>query len=199
MERLLPSARRRPRRGGATVARAPARADMLGRSAAPPRVLRPARPSHARFPHRHRHRLRRRRRDPDGAFRARRPRLRSPCRRQRRRRQATRNALLTAEITGVEVPVFAGAAAPLLGARTRALVPRPRRPRRSDIAQPRRAPEREHAVEAIRRLTDVAPGLTLVTLGPLTDVALALARDPSLAGKFGRYMVMGGAPCWKAT
>ena len=60
---------------------------------------------------------------------------------------------------------------------------------------PKRAPEREHAVEAILHLADKNPGLTLVTLGPLTNVALALARDPALAEKVGRCVVMGGAPC----
>jgi purine nucleosidase len=35
----------------------------------------------------------------------------------------------------------------------------------------------------------------LVTLGPLTNVALATARDPSIVGKVGRCVVMGGAPC----
>ncbi len=110
--------------------------------------------------------------------------------------QATLNALLTAEIAGVEVPVFVGAAAPLVrpledahwfhgrdGLGDRGYAP------------PRRPPEREHAVEAILSLADQAPGLTLVTLGPLTNVALALARDPDLAKKIGRCVVMGGAPC----
>ena len=110
--------------------------------------------------------------------------------------QATRNALLTAEIAGVDVPVFIGAAAPLLRPHEHAhwfhgrdgLGDR-------GYAPPRRAAEREPAVDAILRLADRAPGLTLVTLGPLTNVALALARDPSLAGKIGRCVVMGGAPC----
>ncbi len=39
------------------------------------------------------------------------------------------------------------------------------------------------------------PGLTLVTLGPLTNIALALARDPGFAANVGRCVVMGGAPC----
>jgi len=110
--------------------------------------------------------------------------------------QATLNALLTAEIAGSEVPVFKGAAAPLarlhedahwfhgrdgLGDR--------------GYSSPRRAAEREHAVDAIIRLAHAEPGLTLVTLGPLTNVALALSRDPSIADKIGRCVVMGGAPC----
>jgi purine nucleosidase len=110
--------------------------------------------------------------------------------------QATRNALFTAQIAGVEVPVFAGAAAPLLRLHEHAhwfhgkdgLSDR-------GYPAPRGKPEREHAVEAILRLAGEHPGLTLVTLGPLTNVALALARDPTLAAKIHRCVVMGGAPC----
>jgi len=110
--------------------------------------------------------------------------------------QATRNALLTAEICDVEVPVFVGAAAPLIRAHEHA-----HWFHGADglgdhgYPAPKRAPEREHAVEAILHLADKNPGLTLVTLGPLTNVALALARDPALAEKVGRCVVMGGAPC----
>jgi purine nucleosidase len=110
--------------------------------------------------------------------------------------QAARNALLTAEIAGVDVPVFVGAPAPLTRPHEHAhwfhgrdgLGDRGYPP-------PRRAAEREHAVDAILRLADRAPGLTLATLGPLTNVALALARDPGLAKKIDRCVVMGGAPC----
>jgi purine nucleosidase len=109
--------------------------------------------------------------------------------------QATRNALLTAEICNSDVPVFAGANKPL---------------KRHDHAHwfhgadglgdhgypaPKRKPEREPAVDAILHLTQAEPGLTLVTLGPLTNVALALKRDPKLAERIGRCVVMGGAPC----
>jgi purine nucleosidase len=110
--------------------------------------------------------------------------------------QATHNALLTAEVAGVEVPVFPGAAAPLSRSHQDAhwfhgrdgLSDR-------DYPPPRRQPEREHAVDAILRLASEFRGVTLVTLGPLTNVALALARDPKLASKVGRCVVMGGAPC----
>ena len=39
------------------------------------------------------------------------------------------------------------------------------------------------------------PGLLLVTLGPLTNVALALDKAPDIASKVGRCVVMGGAAC----
>jgi purine nucleosidase len=60
---------------------------------------------------------------------------------------------------------------------------------------PRRAPEATHAVEAIVETIRAHPGITLVTLGPLTNVALALARAPEIAANVGRAVVMGGAPC----
>jgi purine nucleosidase len=110
--------------------------------------------------------------------------------------QATQNALLTAEICNSDVPVFAGADKPLARAHDHAhwfhgkdgLGDR-------GFPAPTRRPEREDAVDAIERLSHEKPGLTLVTLGPLTNVALALKRDRKLAERIGRCVVMGGAPC----
>jgi purine nucleosidase len=110
--------------------------------------------------------------------------------------QATRNALYTAEVCGSDVPVFKGAAAPLTRAHEDAHWFHGRDGFSDrNYPAPKRAPEREHAVEAILRLSHAEPGLTLVTLGPLTNVALALAQDPSVAEAIGRCVVMGGAPC----
>src|SRR6202453_1229039 len=110
--------------------------------------------------------------------------------------QATQNALLTAEICNSDVPVFAGANKPLNRAHDHAhwfhgkdgLGDR-------GFPRPKRRPEREDALDAIERLSHEKPGLTLVTLGPLTNIALALKRDPKLAERIGRCVVMGGAPC----
>ena len=109
--------------------------------------------------------------------------------------QATGNALYTAEICGSDVPVFMGAAAPLVRALRDA-----HWFHGTDgfgdhgYPPPKRAPEPEQAVDAILRLSQENPGLTLVTLGPLTNIALALACDPALAERIGRCVVMGGAP-----
>ena len=110
--------------------------------------------------------------------------------------QATRNALYTAEVCGSEVPVFKGASAPLARAHEDAHWFHGK-DGLSDRFYPeaKREAEGEHAADAISRLCHAEPGLTLVTLGPLTNVALALARDPRLADKVGRCVVMGGAPC----
>ena len=110
--------------------------------------------------------------------------------------QATRNALYTAQVCGVDLPVFKGAAAPLTRTHEDAHWFHGK-DGLSDRGYPvaRRQAESEHAVDAISRLCRAEPGLTLVTLGPLTNVALALARDPGLAHNVGRCVVMGGAPC----
>jgi len=110
--------------------------------------------------------------------------------------QATRNALYAAEIAGSDVPVFKGAAAPLVRRHEDAFWFHGRDGFGDrGFAAPRRGAERENAVDALVRLAEAEPGLTLVTLGPLTNIALALARDPGFARRIGRCVVMGGAPC----
>lgn len=110
--------------------------------------------------------------------------------------QATRNALYTAELCDSPVPVFVGAEKP----RTRAHVSADWFHGRDGLGDhgyppPRRAPEKENAVDAIIRTIEAHPGLEMVTLAPLTNVALALQKKPGIAAKVSRCIVMGGAPC----
>ncbi len=110
--------------------------------------------------------------------------------------QGTRNALYTAELCGSDVPIYCGEARPLL-----------RKPAHAqwfhgedgmgnqNYPPPKRAAESIHGVEAFLQATHDHPGMTLVTLGPLTNIAKALERDPSLVDRVGRCVVMGGNPC----
>ncbi len=57
----------------------------------------------------------------------------------------------------------------------------------------RRQPNSEHAVQALLRLANTHPGeLTLVALGPLTNLALAICLDPSFPSKIKQFVFMGG-------
>jgi len=110
--------------------------------------------------------------------------------------QATRNALYTAELCGSQVPVFMGAEEPLN---------RPHQPAhwfhgRDGLGDhgyppPKRSPEKVPALEAIISTVECNPGLVLVTLGPLTNLALALQLNPGIAANVSRCVIMGGAPC----
>jgi purine nucleosidase len=110
--------------------------------------------------------------------------------------QATSNALLTVELCGADVPVYSGAEAPLL--------------RKLEIADwfhgadglgdhgykpTKRRAEPRHAVDALIETVRENPGIEIVTLGPLTNLAMALLREPKLATSVKRCVVMGGAPC----
>jgi inosine-uridine nucleoside N-ribohydrolase len=111
-------------------------------------------------------------------------------------KQATRNALFTAEICKSDAPVFVGADKPLNRAHDHAHWFHGKDGLGDHgYKAPKRKPEREPAVDAILRLSQAEPDLTLITLGPLTNIALALERDPKLAERVGRCVVMGGAPC----
>jgi purine nucleosidase len=117
--------------------------------------------------------------------------------------QGLANALYTVELcarSGADyaatVPVHAGAPRPLL-----------REPSHADwfhgrdglgdMNYPRAAlrPASAHAVDAIIEACARQPDIELVTLGPLTNVALALSREPSLITRISRCVVMGGNPC----
>ena len=110
--------------------------------------------------------------------------------------QAARNALYTAELCGVDVPVFPGANRPLLREYMHAEWFHGKDGLGDhDYPAPRRAPEETHAVDAIIETIRANPGITFVTLGPLTNVALAVSRAPDIVDGVGRCVIMGGAPC----
>jgi purine nucleosidase len=110
--------------------------------------------------------------------------------------QATQNALYTAELCGSTVPVFVGAAAPLTRPLEDAVWFHGRDGLGDHGYKPAaRAAAAGFAVDAIVRTVEANPGLEIITLGPLTNLALALRQWPRLADNVSRCVVMGGAPC----
>ena len=109
---------------------------------------------------------------------------------------ALQNALYTRELCGrTDVPVYAGADRPLiyeLGTAQHVHGD----DGMGDIGLPLtgRAPNEGHAVDALLEASNEHAGeLTLVTLGPLTNIALAIQRDPSIADRISRVVLMGAA------
>lgn len=111
--------------------------------------------------------------------------------------KTTRNARIIRQIAGREdVPVYAGADRPLR-----------REPADAgafhgaeglgdlEAFEPDAPVAEGHAVEAIVRIVmEAAEGtVTLVVMGPMTNVALAMRAEPRLSGRLGRVVVMGGA------
>jgi inosine-uridine nucleoside N-ribohydrolase len=110
--------------------------------------------------------------------------------------QTTRNALAVLEVAGrSDVPVYAGAARPLARQPTyAAYVHGDDGLGDAGVGPPSAAPAPGRAAEQIVRAAMAAPGeITLLALAPLTNVALALALEPRLAGALKRIVVMGGA------
>jgi purine nucleosidase len=108
--------------------------------------------------------------------------------------QGLQNALYTVELCKKQVPVYAGMAGPMLHPLETAqhihgvdgL---------GDIGLPLhgRIPAPGHAVHALIDIIKRFPGeITLVALGPLTNIALALRFDASIAQKVKECIIMGG-------
>jgi purine nucleosidase len=106
-----------------------------------------------------------------------------------------RNALKLCEVAGVNVPIYPGCPVPLLIAPEDASYVHGM-DGFGDIgyANPKSSASDEHAALAIIRLSrQYENELLLVTLGPLTNLALALRLDPDLPKRIKRIVVMGGA------
>jgi len=108
-----------------------------------------------------------------------------------------KNALKALELAGrTEVPVYKGAAAPLV----RPLVTAEHVHGRTgfdgyDLPEPSTALQAEFAPDAIVELVMSRPAgtVTLCCLAPLTNIALAFAREPRLSKHLAGIVLMGGA------
>lgn len=88
-----------------------------------------------------------------------------------------------------DVPVYAGCGAPLAGSGDRFVwfgI------EGKGILDEPSGPDAEDAVGALVRLFEQHDDLELVTVGPLTNIAAALARSPGLAARIARMTIMGG-------
>jgi purine nucleosidase len=109
---------------------------------------------------------------------------------------AVRNALYTVEVAGrTDVPVYAGADKPLLRSLTTAYyVHGDDGMGNSNFPAPSVEARDGHAVDAIVATVDRHAGdIEVVAQAPLTNIALALMRDPELPAKVRRLWIMGGS------
>ena len=103
-----------------------------------------------------------------------------------------RNALYTLDLAGAEVPVHPGARSPLVKAHEGAEEVHGEGGLGGFQPDPDGDPADEHAVDRIvRAAREGSP--TLVCIGPLTNVALALRCEPRLPEMVESVVVMGGA------
>jgi purine nucleosidase len=111
-------------------------------------------------------------------------------------RQVAVNTLAVLELAGRgDVEVALGRETPLV--RPLKTTPETHGPRGlgyADLPPAAHALSDRHAVDLLIEEARRSPGeITLVTLGPLTNLALAVLREPDLPRLFRRYVLMGGA------
>lgn len=108
--------------------------------------------------------------------------------------QGSINARYTVELCGKSVPVYHGADAPLTREVYRAYFFHGEDGMGNmNYPAPKQQPEEKHAVDALIDIIKANPGIILVTLGPMTNVALAVSKAPEIIANVSRCVVMGGA------
>ena len=108
--------------------------------------------------------------------------------------QQIENALYTVEQSGKSVPVYPGCRRPLVSEWVDAAYVHGKDGMGdSFFAQAKQRPEAAHAVDELVRRINESPGtLNVLAQAPLTNIATAVTRDPSIAQKVKRLWIMGG-------
>jgi inosine-uridine nucleoside N-ribohydrolase len=109
-------------------------------------------------------------------------------------RTAVNGTIAVAAARPKTVPVCAGSTGPLLRERLIARILDMENgldPERADLDRVPLDPQ--HAIDRIAAEVSVRPGLTIVTTGPLTNLAIALRRYPDIVEGIGRIVTLSGA------
>ena len=111
--------------------------------------------------------------------------------------QQVRNALYIVELAGKtgQVPVHAGMSHPLLNKPypVASFIHGKYGLGRVEVPAGPQKPDPEHAVDAIIRIVNGAPGeITIAAVGGLTNVAMAILREPSVAKNVKGILMVGG-------
>ncbi|MDH3607091.1 MAG: nucleoside hydrolase [Acidimicrobiia bacterium] len=106
----------------------------------------------------------------------------------------TRNSLMMVELAGrTDVPVYAGCDQPMVRPLVTAeFVHGKSGIDGSNLPNPTTQPADGHAVDYLLQAIRQRPGMTLCTLGPLTNVGTALQREPGIAEDIEKIVLMGG-------
>lgn len=111
-------------------------------------------------------------------------------------RDGTRNALALAELAGQDIPVAEGAHIPLVQAQhpPADFVHGKHGLGNAVLPDPRRKADKRPAHQFIAETLAARPGeVTLIAVGPLTNIALALQHHPEITQTAAKLVVMGGA------
>ena len=108
-----------------------------------------------------------------------------------------RNARLMCDIAGThDVPVYAGCAEPMSRKlRTAEMIHGATGIDGIEVFEPKTPLQSEHAVDCIIRTLTAADdaSITLVPTGPLTNIAVAIRKEPKILPKIEQIVLMGGA------
>jgi len=109
--------------------------------------------------------------------------------------QGVRNALAVLDIVDATTPVVPGVALPLI--RPPFTAPETHGDAglgNAHLPEPGLTPATDHAVDRIvREIMDASVPVTLVAIGPLTNVALAIRHEPRIVERVSEVIIMGGA------
>jgi purine nucleosidase len=106
----------------------------------------------------------------------------------------TKNALMLCELAGrTDVPVHAGCAGPLVRPLfTAEYVHGPTGLDGANLPDPVTTPAPGHGVDALIDIVMASDDVTICPLGPLTNVAMAMVKEPAIVSRIREIVMMGG-------